>query len=419
MSTKWKIAIGAAVVVVLFVVMGSISAKNKKLPHVTTAKVASQDIVAKVTANGKVQAEKKVDLSALVMGQIVNLAVTEGERVKKGDFLLQIDKSQAAAGEAGSAASLQAALSDRDSAKATLVKAKFDYDRAKNNYEGKIIAEADFQAAKAALDTAQANYQSAQNRIDLNRANLDASRDTLSKTTVRAPLNGVVTALPIKEGEVTVIGTMNNAGTQLMTISDLSTVEAVLMVDETDVPNVKLGQKALVSIDAYPNHPFTGVVTEVGHSPIIANDPDLQGLTTTSDAINFKVRVKILNPPDSIRPGFSVTSDIITGNHADVISVPLASVIVRDDPKGAKTETGKIKTQEGVYVVDKGKAKFVEIQTGLSGELNVEVKSGVEKDAEIVTGPFKALRAIKDGDRVIVEKEKKDKGGANSTEKAS
>jgi HlyD family secretion protein len=419
MSTKWKVAIGVVAVLVLFVVMGSISAKNKKLPHVTTAKVAAQDIVAKVTANGKVQPERTVDLSALVMGQIVNLAVREGDRVKKGDFLLQIDKNQAAAGEAGSAAALQAALSDRDSAKATLVKARFDFDRAKKNYEGKIIAEADFQGARATLDTAQANFQSAENRIELNRANMDASRDTLNKTTVRSPLDGVVTALPIKEGEVTVIGTMNNAGTQLMTVSDLSAVDAVLMVDETDVPNVKIGQKAVVAIDAYPNRPFIGVVTEVFHSPIVANDPDLQGLTTTSDAINFKVRVKILNPPDSIRPGFSVTSDIITGNHAGVVSVPLAAIVVRDDPKGAKTDTGKIKTEEGVYTVDKGNAKFVPVQLGLAGDLMVEIKAGIGKDSEIVTGPFKALRSIKDGDHVIVEKEKKDKGGADSAEKRS
>ncbi len=408
LSKKWKIIIAIAVVIVALVVMSSIRAKNAKIPRVQTAKVELQDIVSKVTANGKIQAEKKVDLSALVMGQIVNLAVREGDHVKKGDFLLQIDKNQAAAGEAGSAAALQASLSDRDSSKATMEQARRDYERAKKNFEANILSEADYQKAKSTLDTAAANYQGAQNRIDQGRANLNGSRDTLSKTTVRAPLDGVVTALPIKQGEVTVIGTMNNAGTQLMTVSDMATVEAVLMVDETDVPNVKVGQKAIVTVDAYPNHPFDGIVTEVGNSPILPNDPDLQGLTTTSDAINFKVRVKVVNPPDTIRPGFSVTADVITGTKPGVLTIPLSAVVVRDSPKKEKTASGKVKTEEGAYVLKAGKAEFANIQTGLSGELAVEVKGGVTAGQEIITGPFKALRSIKDGDKVVVEKEKKD-----------
>ncbi len=407
LSRKWKIAIVALLVVVALVVFGSIQAKKSKVPRVTVAKVERQDIVSKVTANGKIQAEKKVDLSALVMGQIVNLAVREGDRVKKGDFLLQIDKSQAAAGEAGSAAALQASLADRDSARATMEQARRDFERARKNYEAKILSEADFQKAKSSLDTASANFQGAQNRIDQSRANLNGSRDTLSKTTVRAPLDGVITALPIKQGEVTVIGTMNNAGTQLMTISEMATVEAVMMVDETDVPNVKIGQKAVVNVDAYPNHPFDGVVTEVGSSPILPNDPDLQGLTTTSDAINFKVRIKVLRPPDTIRPGFSVTADVITGTKPAVLTIPLAAVVVRDSPKGAKTASGKTKTEEGVYVFEKEKVRFVPIQTGLSGELAIEIQNGLSAGQQIVTGPFKALRTIKDGDHVMLEKEKK------------
>jgi HlyD family secretion protein len=187
----------------------------------------------------------------------------------------------------------------------------------------------------------------------------------------------------------------------------MSTVEAVMMVDETDVPNVKLGQKAIVSVDAYPNHPFDGVVTEVGSSPILPNDVDLQGLTTTSDAINFKVRIKVLLPPDTIRPGFSVTADVITGTKPSVLTIPLSAVVVRDSPKGEKTASGKVKTEEGVYVFQQEKVKFVPIQTGLAGELAIEVKGGLDAGQQIVTGPFKALRSIKDGDHVMIEKEKK------------
>ena len=376
---------------------------------VLTGRVATQDIVSKVTANGKIQAENKVEMSALVQGQVVNLAVREGDKVKKGDFLLQIDRNRAAAEEAGSSAALKASLSDRDSAKENVAQAQRDFDRARRNYEARITSEADFQRAQSGLETARSAFEAAQNRVDQMRAGLSANRDTLSKTTVRAPIEGVVTTLRVKAGEVTVIGTMNNPGTQLLTVSDMSTVEAVLMVDETDTPTVHVGQKALLNVDAYPGRTFDGLVTEVGNSPILKDDPDLQGLTTTSDAINFKVKVKVQAPPPSIRPGFSVTADIITDVKQKVAAVPLAAVIVRDSPRGEKNEAGKLKTEQGVYALRDGKAVFASIKTGITGELMVEVVSGVPAGEEIVTGPFKALREIKDGDRVkkMSEKEKK------------
>ncbi len=399
----------AAGVVVLAAGGAAFSRSRNKAVSVLTARVATQDIVSKVTANGKIQAENKVEMSALVQGQIVNLAVREGDRVKKGDFLLQIDRNRAAAEEAGSSAALKASLADRDSARVNLAQAQRDFDRAQRNYEARITAEADFQRAQSALETARSALEAAQNRVDQMRAGVSANRDTLSKTTVGAPIDGVVTTLRVKAGEVTVIGTMNNPGTQLLTVSDMSTVEAVLMVDETDTPTVQVGQKALLAIDAYPGRTFDGLVTEVGNSPILKDDPDLQGLTTTSDAINFKVKVKVLSPPPSIRPGFSVTADIVTGVKEKVAAVPLAAVVVRDSPRGEKTAAGKLKTEQGVYALREGKAVFAPITTGISGELMVEVVSGLPAGEEVVTGPFKALREIKDGDRVkkMSEKEKK------------
>ena len=395
---------------VLVLGAGAAVARNwNKATPVLTARVATQDIVSKVTANGKIQAENKVEMSALVQGQVVNLAVREGDKVKKGDFLLQIDRNRAAAEEAGSSAALKASLSDRDSAKENVAQAQRDFDRARRNYEARITSEADFQRAQSGLETARSAFEAAQNRVDQMRAGLSANRDTLSKTTVRAPIEGVVTTLRVKAGEVTVIGTMNNPGTQLLTVSDMSTVEAVLMVDETDTPTVQVGQKTLLAIDAYPGRPFEGLVTEVGNSPILRDDPDLQGLTTTSDAINFKVKAKVVMPPPGIRPGFSVTADIITGTKPKVPAVPLAAVVVRDSPRGERTEAGKLKTEEGVYALREDKAVFTPVKTGISGELMVEVLTGVKPGEEIITGPFKALRQIKDGDRVkrMSEKEKK------------
>jgi HlyD family secretion protein len=202
---------------------------------------------------------------------------------------------------------------------------------------------------------------------------------------------------------------MNNPGTQLMTISDMSTIQAVLMVDETDTTSVQVGQKALLTIDAYPGQTFEGRVTEVGNSPILRDDADLQGLTTTSDAINFKVKVTLLQPPSRIRPGFSVTADIVTGAKEKVLAIPLAAVVVRDSQKGEKTEAGRLRTEEGVYELKQGKAVFVPIKTGLAGDLMVEVVEGLDSAREVITGPFKSLRLIKDGDavKVMSEKEKK------------
>jgi HlyD family secretion protein len=415
MKKRTKIILAAiGVLVLLFVAMGFIKRKDKDVARVTTAKVEKIDLVSKVTANGKIQARRKVDLSALVMGQIVNLAVKEGDKVGRGQLLLQIDRAQLAAQTAGRESALAAMRSDLQAAQANAEQARFDYERARRNWEAKILSEAEYQKTKSAYDTARANLSATQQRLQESGANLAASRDSLSKTTVSAPIGGVVTYLPVKEGEVTVIGTMNNPGTQLLTISDMSEVEAVMMVDETSVPEVKVGQKANLNIDAYPNRPFEGVVTEVGSSPISKNDPDLLSLTQGSEAINFKVKIRVVNPPETIRPGFSVTADILTGRKEGATAIPIQALVVRDVPKKdgkpAGGGAGRPQTEEGVYVIKTGKLAFEKVETGLAGELMIEVKNGPKVGEEIVTGPFKVLRQVKEGDKVIVEKEGGKKG---------
>ena len=406
--TKIILAVVGALVL-LFVAMGFIKRKDKDVARVTTAKVEKIDLISKVTANGKIQARRKVDLSALVMGQIVNLAVKEGDKVNRGQLLLQIDRAQLAAQNAGRESAVAAMRSDLQAARSNSEQARLDYERARRNWEAKILSEAEYQKAKSVYDTAQANLSATQQRLQESGANLAASRDSLSKTTVSAPIAGVVTYLPVKEGEVTVIGTMNNPGTQLLTISDMSEVEAVMMVDETSVPEVKVGQKANLNIDAYPNRPFEGLVTEVGSSPIAKNDPDLLSLTQGSEAINFKVKIRVVNPPETIRPGFSVTADILTGRKEGATAIPIQALVVRDVPKkDGKTAgggTGRPQTEEGVYVIKTGKLAFEKVETGLAGELMIEVKSGPKVGEEIVTGPFKVLRQVKEGDKVIIEKE--------------
>ena len=411
MSKKWKIGIGLAVAALLVIVfVASSRARDRNVPRVTTAKVEKVDLVQKVTANGKIQARVKVDLSALVMGQITNLAVKEGDKVAKGQLLLQIDKAQLAAQAAGRAASLAAMQNDLLASRANADQARIDFQRAKRNYDAHILPEADYQKARSALDTANANLAATEQRMRMSGADLAASRDSLSKTTVVAPISGLVTALPVKEGEVTVIGTMNNPGTQLLTISDMSEVEAVMMVDETSVPQVRVGQTANLSIDAYPGQTFKGIITEVGSSPIAKNDPDLLSLTQGSEAINFKAKVRVANPPETIRPGFSVTAEIITGQKEGAAAIPIQALIVRDVPKKAGKSgpvMGRPETEEGAYVVKNGKLEFVKVESGLTGDLMVEVKKGPSVGQEIVTGPFKVLRQVKEGDKVAIEKEGK------------
>ena len=402
MKRRTKIILGVvALVVVALVTAGFVSRRGKDVTAVTMAKVERMDLTSKVTANGRIDAKRKVDLSANVMGQIVNLAVREGDTVKKGTFLLQIDQKQLAASADSAAASLQALFSDRDAARANLGAAERDYQRAQRNYNEKIIPLADFERARTLLDAAQANVSSAERRIDQARANVAAARDTLSKTTMVAPMDGIVTALPVEEGEVAVIGTMNNAGTKLLTIADMSVVEAVMEVDETDIPNVKVGQRANVTIDAYPNKTFSGLVTEVGSSPIVRNG-GLGGGSTT-EAVNFEVKIQVENPPPDVRPGFSASADIITGTRSKVVAIPIQALIVREKPGSS---AGKPKDEEGVFLHQDGKATFIPVKTGLSGESSIEIISGLRPGQQIITGPFKALRDINDGSKVKEQKEK-------------
>ena len=401
---KKPVIIAVAVLVIAAIVVGSIVAKKRqsgKLTEVTVAKVENADLVSKVTASGQIEAKRKVDLSANVMGQIVNLAVREGDRVEKGDFLLQIDKAQLAASTASAEASVRALLSDRDAARANYSEAQQNFARAQKNFNEKIIPQAELDRARAALESSRANVSALEQRVDSARASLAGARDTLSKTTITAPMSGLVTALPVEEGEVAVIGTMNNPGTVLLTISDMSVVEAVIEVDETDMPAVKVGQKANVTIDAYPNKTFEGTVTEVGSSPL-----QRVGAGTGTEAINFEVKIQLTSPPEGIRPGFSCSADIITGTRTGVSAVPIQALVVREK------EGTKGQEEEGLYTFDEKteKVKFVPIKTGITGDTQIEVASGVKVGDQIVTGPFKALRDIKDDDKVRLKKEdEKDK----------
>jgi len=382
------------------------SKRGPKPTEVEVATVGREDIQAKVTANGKVQAKKKVDISATIPGQITLLAVKEGDLVRKGQLLLQIDAVNPRAAARSNEFSMQALLQDQQSAVASLAQARTDLRRAEDNFAAQIIPEAEVQRARTAVSTAEAAAHGSARRVEQARATLEGARDTLAKTTVRAPMDGIITAKRVEEGEVAVIGIQNSPGTVLLTISDMSIVETELEVDETSVPSVKVGQEARVKIDAYPNQTFKGLVTEVGGSPI------LPVAGTTSNAIKFRVKVQIQDPPADVKPGLSVQADILTGFRSKALVVPIQALVIRDrERKPGDAASGTPRDEEGVFLNEAGKARFQPIVPGLLGELSLEVVSGLSGGESLITGPFKSLRTLKPGDPVKLEEKKKD-GGA-------
>jgi HlyD family secretion protein len=426
MTKRIKVAIGVAVALVLaLVVYASIRSRDKNLVRVTTAKVAKAPLVATVSCNGRVRAKTKVDISSQVMGQIVTLAVIEGDHVKKGDLLLQIDKVQYDAGAQATQAGLDALFAQRESDKFTRAQAERDLERTKKNFEAHIESEQNLQKAQLVLDSALANERADERRIDQARANLLANKDSLKKTTITSPIDGVVTAKPVEAGENAIVGTMNNPGTVLLTVSDMSIVEGEMEVDETDIPHVKIGQKAKLTFDAYPDKKFDGAVIEIGGSPILKS-----ALGTDSSAVNFIVKVQVENPPSNIRPGFSVSGKIETDRRAAALAIPIPALVVADPaslerPKGKKptpvptpaaAAAEKKKDVEGVFIVKKdGAVDFRPIKTGISADLQTEILEGLADGEEIVTGPFKALRSLKIGDRVKVDNSAPDPDAAKKS----
>ncbi|HXU44478.1 MAG TPA: efflux RND transporter periplasmic adaptor subunit [Thermoanaerobaculia bacterium] len=397
---KKKLLWFLVIAVVVAVIAGiAISKRGPKPTEVQVAKVGREDLQAKVSANGKIQAQKKVDISATVAGQITNISVAEGDRVKKGQLLLQIDPASTRAQVHGSEASIGALRHEVESARANLAQMQADFKRTQGNFQAGIVPAADFERARTAVATASATVDAAERRVAEARASLEGSRDLLAKTTIRSPMDGIVTAKRVEEGEVAVIGIQNSPGTVLLQISDMSVVEAELEVDETSIPTVKLGQEAKVRLDAYPNKTFKSTVTEVGSSPLLG----------ASQAIKFKVKVRLDEPPADVKPGLSARADILTGFRANALVVPLQALVVRDIEKkpGQKVDPNAPRDQEGVYLMEAGKARFVPIKTGMIGELAIEVLSGLKGGETLITGPFKALREIEPGGAVKIEEPKK------------
>jgi HlyD family secretion protein len=437
------------IIVGLVVVVGLVTLfvvkQQSGYTKVLTAKLAKQDLSTIVSGTGQIKPKTYVNVGATSFGRITHLYVKEGDHVKRGQVIATVESVQPEANVEAQKAQIESAKTDVLSyvaaektaeanlqhAKADLEQKKLDWDRAQNLYKAGIMAKQDFDAKKAAFDTdlatvAQAEAQLAQaiaqtnsqrGRVNNATATLRFNEDALSKTVSVAPFEGLVTNLPVREGETVVVGIQNAEGSTLMTIADMSVVTAEVKVDETDIVNVKIGQAADVTIDALPGKVYKGHVTLVGDQALLRSNgvATSQSTTGTEEAKDFKVVVTLDNPTEELRPGLSTTAKITTAHKDRVVSLPIQALTMHspEPPSNSgKVEAAstpapgpKVPEQQGVFVVDKDahgklRAKFVPVTTGITGATDIEVLSGLKEGTEVVTGPYKTLRGLKDGSLV-------------------
>jgi HlyD family secretion protein len=446
---KILIIIGAAVALVAIVGF-TIYQSKKNVIEVQTGKVAREDLTSVVSASGEIKPLTYTNVGALAMGQIVKLYVKEGDWVKKGQELAQVDNTQPGANAQAAQAALsagktdaqaaaagyQTALADVDRAKAQADQAKFDYERAEGLYKQQLISKQDYDAKKAAWDAAasglaqarikiaqmKAQMDSQNERVHQAAAQLTAATDVLHKTTYRAPYDGLVSNLPVREGETVVMGIQNAPGSTLMTVADMSVITAEVMVDETDIVNIKMGQPAEVTVDALPKQIFHGHVTEIGNNALVRSTGTSTSQTTagSQEAKDFKVVVTLDDPPKNLRPGLSTTAKITTASKMAVLAIPIQAVTVRTaEELKPKATSGSVQAAEqrsaadkkkdkeekqGVFVLDKNKkVQFREVKTGISGTTDIEILDGLKEGDEIVTGSYRVLRTLKNGASVKVD----------------
>ncbi len=413
---------------------------------ITAETIRTRDLEAIVSASGKIQALRTVNISSDTVGRVVNLAVNEGERVKKGQFLLQIDpktlKSRVDNGEASVQAAqvtleqlrqaVETGRAQLELARQTLQRQQELWQQELTTRESLDKAINDVKVAESTLAERQQTANVQASRIAQERANLDSARYDLSKVRIESPIDGIVTSRSIQEGEMVMIGTMNNAGTILMTLADMSVIQAEIDVDETNVPNVQIGQPAKISIDAIPDRSFKGHVTEIGNSPI-QTTPGQQPPAAGTQATNFKVKIVLDEPVPNVRPGFTCTADITTATRSSVVSVPIPAVAVREmifDANGQIVRQPRVdkrrrpavepvasaeelrpgqtrKETEGVFVLRNNRAEFLPLKLGVAGEKYFEVTSGLQAGDQVITGPYNSVRGLADGDAVRLDKTRK------------
>ncbi len=413
MQTRTKVLIGILVVAVLGTAAGlSIAHARDKGIGVRMAVVGRRDLVQVVTASGNIRAHRKVDISSDISAKVDTVLVKEGDDVHAGDVLLRLDPAQSEAARSRAAAALSQSRAQESQQQANLIRAQRDLDRylALQSRDSLLVSHQQIDDARTALEVAQANLKAAKFGVSQAQASLDEAEDMLSKTVITAPISGKVTRLNVDQGETVVIGTMNNPGSLILTVSDLSVVEAVVQVDETDVPEVAMGDSAVVHIDAFPNRTFTGKVTEIGNSAI---QPPSQQAAGQQAAIDFEVVITLDHTNADLRPDLSATADIITARRNHVLAVPIIALTVKEKADSARADStvaqsldeARANDTEGVYVVKDGKVTFEPVKVGITGREYFEILSGISAGDTVVSGPYQKIRDLKDGDAVKPLKE--------------
>lgn len=396
---KKFLIIFAVILLIGLIIFFNLRSQREKSTKVTVEKVKKQDLTSITSASGEVKPKKNVNISAHIPGRIVKIGVEEGERVKAGDFLLKLDSTQYEANADRDRALIHSYKAELIRAEAILKKDESFYQRQKKLYEEKLISKEQLEDAKAQYDISKAQHQATIYQIDQAQAALQSTLDNLSKTVYNSPIDGIITSLRVEEGEVAIIGTMNNPGTILMTIADLSVMEVEVEVDETDVIGVGIGHQAEVKVDAFPDQTIKGKVTEIGSSA-------LQKTTSSQESRDFKVIITLENPPEDLKPGLSASADIITARKKDVLAVPISALVLREKEEGEKKRSDE--QEEGIYVVEDSRVKFYPVKKGIMGEMMIEIISGLEEGQEIVVGPYSALRQLKDEMLIKPEEKKKE-----------
>lgn len=453
---KKILLIVAGVIVAIVLVAVFVVKQQSGYTKVLTATVHRQDLATVVSGTGQIKPKTYVNLGATAMGRITHLYVKEGDHVKKGQLVATVENVAQEAQVAGQRAAIAAGQTDIASylaaektaeanvehAQADLEQKKLDWQRTQALYKAGVDSKQQFDAAKAAYDTdvaslaqavaqvnqARANTASQQGHLRTAQATLRANENALALTQAIAPFDGIVTNEPVREGETVVEGIQNTEGSTFMTIADMSVVTAEVKVDETDIVNVKIGQPADVTVDAIPGKVFKGHVTLVGDQALLRSTgvATSQSTTGTEEAKDFKVVVTLDSPSDELRPGLSTTAKVTTASKSNVLSLPIQALTMYTPP--ASTNSGNVEAAsvssspktapiQGVYVVEKDahgkqRAKFVPVTTGITGATDIEVLSGLKPGDEIVIGPYKTLRTLKNG--ALLKKDKQNPLAATS-----
>ena len=448
MKTKKKIILIVVGVIVALAIVGfSVTQTQRNLVTVQSGKVVRQDITSTVTASGEIKPKLQVNVGANAMGRITRLFVNEGDRVRKGQVLAQLENIQSASDVAGAKAALDASITDQIAAQASLktseaalksssadaAQKKQDYDRNNSLYKAGLISTADYETKKAAYEIAAAAVAQDQSRVAQAKAQLESDQghvaqarailthnsDVLSKTIYAAPFDGVVTYVPVHQGETVVMGIQNSPGSTLMTLADMSVITAEVQVDETDIVNVKLGQAVEVTIDAIPGKTFKGEVTEIGDNAIVRSTglATSQSTASSQEAKDFKVVVTLKDPPQNVRPGLSATAKITTGTRSQTLTIPIQALTIRDkadldqpvkskgkaQPEAVRVAKKKEEVQGVFVILPNKKVEFRQVETGITGATDIEIKNGLKDNDEIVTGSYKVLRTIRNGTGVKVD----------------